>query len=53
VEQSVPGRMTRIFPFQYILEKTGGKLGGPGGAEEIVHMKSSTFYNCMKRLGLR
>jgi transcriptional regulator with GAF, ATPase, and Fis domain len=36
-----------------ILEKTGGKISGPGGATEILGMKRSTLNNRMKKLGLR
>ena len=38
---------------EYVLEKTDGKISGPGGAAEILEMKYSTLYNCLIRLGLR
>ncbi|MDA3896992.1 MAG: sigma 54-interacting transcriptional regulator [Desulfobacteraceae bacterium] len=37
----------------FILEKTGGKLSGIGGASEILGMKRTSLYNRMKKLGLR
>ena len=37
----------------FTLEKTGGKLSGPGGATEILGMKRTSLYNRMKKLGLR
>ena len=36
----------------YILEKTGGRISGPGGAAETLGMKRSTLYTRMYRLGL-
>jgi transcriptional regulator with GAF, ATPase, and Fis domain len=38
---------------QYVMDKTGGKLSGPGGASEILGMKRTSLYNRMKKLGLR
>jgi transcriptional regulator with GAF, ATPase, and Fis domain len=38
---------------KYILEKTNGKLSGPGGATEILNMKRTILYYRMKKLGLR
>lgn len=38
---------------RYILEITKGKIGGPGGASEILGIKRSTLYARMKKLGLR
>ncbi|MBN2060608.1 MAG: sigma-54-dependent Fis family transcriptional regulator [Deltaproteobacteria bacterium] len=35
-----------------ILHLTRGKLGGKGGAAEILGMRRSTLYNRMKRLGI-
>ncbi|MCK5783716.1 MAG: hypothetical protein KAH06_04675, partial [Desulfobacterales bacterium] len=37
----------------FTLEKTGGKLSGPGGATEILGMKRTSLYNRMKKLGIR
>ncbi|MGB9499778.1 MAG: sigma-54 interaction domain-containing protein [Dissulfuribacterales bacterium] len=38
---------------QYVLNKTNGKLSGPGGATEILGMKRTSLYNRMRKLGLR
>lgn len=38
---------------KYVLETTGGKLGGQGGAAEILGMKRTTLINRMKKLSLR
>ena len=38
---------------QHVLDTTGGKIGGPGGAAEILGMKRSTLNNRMRKLGLR
>jgi transcriptional regulator with GAF, ATPase, and Fis domain len=37
----------------FVLEKTGGKISGLGGATEILGMKRTSLYNRMKKLGLR
>lgn len=37
----------------HVLEKTGGKISGIGGAAEILGMKRTSLYNRMKKLGLR
>ena len=37
---------------QQVLEKTSGKIGGSGGAAEILGMKPSTLYDRMKKLGI-
>jgi transcriptional regulator with GAF, ATPase, and Fis domain/tetratricopeptide (TPR) repeat protein len=36
-----------------VLDKTNGKIGGPGGAAEILGMKRTTLNDRMRRLGLR
>jgi len=36
---------------QYILDKTNGKMGGSGGAAELLKMKRTSLYNRMKKLG--
>ncbi|MBN1106241.1 MAG: sigma-54-dependent Fis family transcriptional regulator [Deltaproteobacteria bacterium] len=36
----------------FILQKTGGKLSGPGGAAQLLGMKRTTLYSRMKKLGL-
>jgi transcriptional regulator with GAF, ATPase, and Fis domain len=38
---------------QQVLEKTGGKIGGPGGAAQILGMKRTTLNDRMRKLGLR
>jgi len=37
---------------QGILERTRGRIRGPGGAAEILGMKPSTLYDRMKKLGI-
>jgi transcriptional regulator with GAF, ATPase, and Fis domain len=37
----------------YILDKTGGKISGPGGAAEILGLKRTTLIARMKKLGMR
>ena len=37
---------------QYTLDKTGGKMGGSGGAAELLGMKRTSLYTRMKKLGL-
>ncbi|SHI77654.1 regulatory protein, Fis family [Desulfatibacillum alkenivorans DSM 16219] len=36
-----------------VLEKTKGRIDGPGGAAEILGMKRSTLYSRMYKLGLK
>ncbi|MBW1788752.1 MAG: sigma-54-dependent Fis family transcriptional regulator [Deltaproteobacteria bacterium] len=36
----------------FILEKTAGRIGGVGGASELLGMKRSTLYSRMIKLGL-
>ncbi len=36
---------------RYVLDKTGGRIGGPEGAAELLGMKRSTLYTRMKKLG--
>ena len=59
---SVPGQLFSDSPtldemqrryIQEVLEKTGGKIGGPGGAAEILGMKRTTLNDRMRKLGLR
>ncbi len=38
---------------QRVLEATGGKLYGPGGAAEVLGLKPSTLQSRMKKLGIR
>jgi formate hydrogenlyase transcriptional activator len=35
-----------------VLESTGGRIGGKGGASEALGMKRSTLYSKMKKLGI-
>jgi len=37
---------------RYALEKTGGKIGGPGGSAELLGMKRTTLQKRMKKLGI-
>ena len=38
---------------RHVLEKTGGRIYGPGGAAERLGMKRSTLYTRMYKLGIR
>lgn len=38
---------------QYIINETGGRIGGAGGASEILGLKRTTLYARMKKLGLK
>jgi len=38
---------------QHVLDTTGGKIGVPGGAAEILGMKRATLNKRLKRLSLR
>lgn len=38
---------------RYVLQKTGGKISGTGGASEILDIKRTSLYNRMNRLGMR
>ncbi len=38
---------------EYVLDRTGGKLSGPGGGSEILGLKRTTLVARMKKLGLR
>ncbi|MFH0996238.1 MAG: sigma 54-interacting transcriptional regulator [Pseudomonadota bacterium] len=38
---------------RFIMEKTGGKVSGPGGAAELLEMKRTSLYKRMDKLGLR
>lgn len=35
---------------RYVLSKTGGRIGGPGGAAELLGMKRTTLQSRMKKL---
>jgi len=37
---------------QFLINKTGGKIGGPGGVAELLGMNRTTLYTRMKKLGL-
>jgi DNA-binding NtrC family response regulator len=37
----------------HVLEKTGGRIGGPGGAAQILGLKRTTLHTRMKKLGLK
>ena len=36
-----------------VLEKTGWRAGGKGGAAEILGLKRTTLYGKMKKLGIK
>jgi transcriptional regulator with GAF, ATPase, and Fis domain len=38
---------------RYVLEQTGNRIGGRGGAAEVLGMDRATLYHRMKKLGLR
>jgi len=38
---------------QYVLEKTQGRIAGPGGAAEILGVKRSTLYEKLRKYGLK
>lgn len=38
---------------QYIINETGGRIGGAGGASEILGLNRTTLYARMKKLGLK
>ena len=38
---------------RYVLDKTGGRIYGPGGAAEVLGMNRSTLYTRMYKLGMR
>ena len=61
-EMTVSGSLFSDYPtldemqrryIQQVLEKTGGKIGGTGGAAEILGMKRTTLNDRMRKLGLR
>ena len=38
---------------RYVLERTGGKVCGPDGAESLLRLKRSTIYLKLKKYGIR
>ena len=36
----------------HVLDLTGGRIGGPGGAAEVLGMKRTTLQARMKKLGI-
>ncbi len=38
---------------RYVLEKTGNRIAGSGGAADVLGMDRATLYHRMKKLGLR
>ena len=57
----IDGQLTELLSFddyqrkyiQLVLERTGGKVSGEGGAAEILKMNAQTLFSKMRRLGLR
>jgi transcriptional regulator with GAF, ATPase, and Fis domain len=37
---------------RYVLERSKNKIGGPGGAADVLDVKRTTLYSKMKKLGL-
>ncbi len=37
---------------KFVVEKAGGKIGGPGGAADLLKMKRTTLQKRMKKLGI-
>ena len=37
---------------RYVLERTGGKVCGPDGAESLLRLKRSTIYLKLKKYGI-
>jgi DNA-binding NtrC family response regulator len=37
---------------RHVLEKTEGRISGPGGAAEILGLKRTTLYSRMRKLGM-
>jgi transcriptional regulator of acetoin/glycerol metabolism len=38
---------------KYIIESTGGKISGPGGAAEVLGLKRTSLYSRMKALKIK
>ena len=36
-----------------VLEKTGWRIAGPGGAAEVLGLKRTTLHSKMKKLGIK
>lgn len=51
-DQPTLDEMQRRY-IEYTLNRTGGKISGPGGAAELLGMKRSTLNARMRKLGLR
>ena len=43
----------QIQYIQHVLQKTGGRIGGPGGAAEVLGMKRTTLNSRIKQLGVK
>ena len=52
--EAVPLRLTQAGEryLRYVLERTGGKVCGPDGAESLLHLKRSTIYLKLKKYGI-
>jgi transcriptional regulator with GAF, ATPase, and Fis domain len=42
-----------VFHIRRVLEKTNGKVSGPGGAAELLEMNPNTLRDRMKKLGIQ
>lgn len=51
-DSPTPDEMQRRY-IEHVLDKTGGKVSGPGGAAEILGMKITTLDKRIRKLGLR
>lgn len=37
---------------QFLTNRTGGRIGGPGSMAELLGLKPTTLYTCMRKFGL-
>ena len=52
--EAAPLRLTQAGEryLRYVLERTGGKVCGPDGAESLLRLKRSTIYLKLKKYGI-